>query len=440
MTHYRWFVVSILFFATVVNYIDRNVLSFTMVDDGFRRAMLGLPADTVLEPSHVASFKETMGWVDFAFKVAYAFGFFAIGYLIDRLGTKRGLGLGMLVWSSAGVLASFVSGASSLAGMRFLLGLGEASIFPSSVKTISEWFPKKERTLATGIFNAGTNIGVIATAFAVPWITLQFGWRASFLITGLLGFAMLLVWWLTYSRPEANPRVSAAELAYIHSDQAEVELEQAHVSWAKLLTFRQTWALMIGKFLADPIWWFYLTWLPTFFKDNSNFAFNLDLKTFGPAFLVIYLISDFGSVFFGWLSTFLIGRGWSMNRARKTTMLLCASCVLPIYLASTTTSIYWAVALIALATAAHQGWSANMYPFGSDLFPKNLVASVSGLGGTAGAIGGIIMAPIAGVVVAKYGFQPLFIWASCAYLVAWLLICSILPKMEPIPVTSSRAS
>ncbi|MFO0921599.1 MAG: MFS transporter [Pirellulales bacterium] len=436
MSHVRWWIVFILFLATVINYVDRNVLSFTMIDDGFRKTMLGLPPEHVLTSEDVSRFAEKMGYVDWAFKTAYAIGFLCIGYWIDRLGTKRGLGLGMLIWSLAGCLAAFASGIASLAGLRFLLGLGEASIFPSSVKTVSEWFPKRERTMAVGTFNAGTNIGVIATAFLVPILTIQFGWRASFLITGLMGFGMLALWWWSYSRPESNRRVSSQELAHIRSD-GEEEPPGEPIRWLQLLQYRQTWALMTGKFLADPIWWFYLTWLPSFFNDHKILETKLDLKTIGIPFLVIYLVSDFGSIFFGWLSTYWMNRGWSMTRARKTTMLICALCVLPIYFAATTTNIYIAVALIALATAAHQGWSANMYPFGSDLFPKNYVASVSGIGGTAGAIGGMIMAPVAGLVIARFSYTPIFIWASCAYLIAWIAITLILPKLVPIDPPNS---
>lgn len=431
---YRWRVVAVLFLATVINYVDRNVLSFTMIDEGFRRSMLGLPADHILTEDDIARFKEWMGYVDWAFKTAYAIGFLAIGYGIDRLGTRVGLALGMLVWSVAGVLSAFTTGIKSMSGARFLLGLGEASIFPSSVKAISEWFPKHERTLATGLFNAGTNIGVILTALAVPLLTLYFGWRASFLVTGLLGFLMLMLWWSFYGAPAEHPRVSADELALISAGSVEVAASGPRVPWTSLLKHRQTWALMLAKFLADPIWWFYLTWLPTFFNDNEALDTKLDLKNIGLPFLVIYLVSDFGSIFFGWLSTRFMQGGMSLNRARKTTLLICALCILPIYFASTTHSLIVAVALISLATAAHQGWSANIYPIGSDLFPKHLVASVSGLGGTAGAIGGMIMAPTAGIIIARFGYAPLFLWASSAYIIAWILLSVVLPKMEPIRI------
>ncbi len=242
---------------------------------------------------------------------------------------------------------------------------------------------------------------------------------------------MLGVWWQCYCAPHEHPHVTAEELALI-GENAEPTKPTTRVSWLGLLKYRQTWALMFAKFIADPIWWFYLTWLPSFFNDNAALDTKLDLKTIGLPFLIIYLVSDFGSIFFGWLSTRLMNQGWSLNAARKTTLLICAVCILPIYFASTTHSIVVAVALISLATAAHQGWSANIYPIGSDLFPKHLVASVSGLGGTAGGIGGMILAPVAGLAIAKYGYAPLFLWASSAYLIAWIILNLILPRMEPI--------
>lgn len=439
MTGIRWRIVAILFFATVINYVDRNVLSFTMIDNDFRRAMIGVTDGHELSEDELKQFKETMGWVDFSFKVAYAAGFLVIGYVIDRVGTKIGLSLGMLVWSIAAVLGGLTSSARTMSAARCLLGLGEASIFPSSIKAISEWFPKHERSLATGLFNAGTNIGVILTAIAVPALTFYFGWRMSFLITGLLGFAMLLIWVWQYEGPNKHRSISEKERNYIQSD-ADPHEQSDKVSWIQLLKYRQTWALMVAKFLADPIWWFYLTWLPSFFNDNTALETKLDLKTVGLPFLVIYLVSDGGSIFFGWLSTQLMSKGWSMNAARKTTLLICALCVTPIFFASTTHSIVVAVALISLATAAHQGWSANIFPIGSDLFPKNMVASISGIGGTAGAIGGILMAPLAGKVIANFGYAPLFLWASSAYVIAWILLNIIMPRMEPIRIPATNAS
>jgi MFS transporter, ACS family, hexuronate transporter len=429
MKNYRWRIVAILFFATVINYIDRNVLSFIMIDSDFKHDMLGIDRSIPMTDELNALFKQKMGYVDWAFKTTYALGFLLIGFLIDKVGVKKGLSWGILLWSIAGVLTSAVSGVRSLMGARMLLGLGESSIFPSAVKAISEWFPKKERTFATGLFNAGTNIGVITTAFCVPLIAINFGWKAAFFLTGLLGFIVFIFWKKIYTNPEENPLVSAEELAYIQSDGVEKTYK---FRWGSLLRYRQMWALIICKFMADPVWWFYLTWLPSFFNDNTRLDQKLDLKTIGIPFLVIYLVSDFGAIFFGWLSTQFMNRGWSLNKARKTTLFICACCVLPIYFAATTNNLWVAVALIALATAAHQGWSSNVYPIGSDLFPKQMVASVSGIGAMAGSVGGMIMAPLSGYIIAQFGYQPLFIWASLAYLIGWVLLNVVLPDMKPI--------
>lgn len=313
---------------------------------------------------------------------------------------------------------------------RTVLGIGEAANFPSAIKSVSEWFPKKERSFANGLFNAGTNVGIILTAIFVPYLILHYGWRSSFFVTGLLGFVMLVLWWRTYTRPERNPHVSAAELAYIRRDdnlQARVK-----VSWLNLLSYKQTWALVIGKFLADPIWYFYMIWLPDFFKSNDALDQKLDLSSFGLPFLIIYVVSDAGSVFFGWLSTQFMLRGWTANRARKTTMLICAICIIPIFSAAQTHSLTVAIALISVATAAHQGWSANMYTFASDLFPRSVVGSVMGIGGMSGAVGGILLAQMSGRIITAFGYLPMFVIASCAYLVALMIIHLILPKMEPV--------
>lgn len=427
---YRWRIVGLLFAATVINYIDRTVLSFTMIDDTFKKDMLGIPQNQPLTDAAIATFKEQMGYVDSAFKLMYALGFILIGWLIDKIGTKKGYSLGIFVWSLAGVLTAFVGSLSQLRFARGLLGIGESSNFPAAIKTVSEWFPKKERSLANGIFNAGTNVGIILTALAIPPLTIAFGWRASFLLTGLLGFVMLIFWRMLYSKPEENKSLSKAELDHILSDPGDQSQEK--IPWIKMLGYKQTWALMVGKFMADPIWWFYLTWLPDFFNSNEALEQKLDLKTIGIPFLIIYLVSDAGSVFFGWLSTQLMNRGWSLNKARKFTMLICALCVLPIYFASVTNSLYVAIALISLAASAHQGWSANLYTFGSDLFPKNMVASATGIGGMAGAIGGTLFAAASGLIIAKVGYVPLFIIASLAYLIALGIIQIIMPRLEPI--------
>lgn len=430
--NYRWRIVALLFFATTVNYIDRNVLSFAMIDEFFRKEMLGLSANATLTDADINHFKEMMGYVDAAFKAAYAIGFLIVGYIIDRVGTRNGFSLAIGVWSLAGVANGFVGTIKGLSLTRFMLGIGEAGNFPSAVKTVAEWFPKKERSFATGVFNAGANIGVIVTALAVPYITLHYGWRASFVATGLLGFVVLLCWRLLYRKPEEHPSLSADELAYIQSDR-EVDVKQ-NISWWRLLGYRQTWAFAAGKFFADPIWYFYLTWLPDFFNSNEALEQKLDLKSLGLPFLIIYLVSDAGSVFFGWLSSMLIQNGWEVNKARKLAMLICALCVAPIVFASTTTNVTVAIALIALATAAHQGWSANMYTLASDMFPKQAVASVVGIGSMFGAVCSIVFAASAGIIRVKFGYVPLFAIAGSAYLTALLIIHLLAPKLERVDI------
>ena len=432
---FRWRIVALLFIATTINYVDRQVLSFTMTDELFRKDMLDLAPDrngvpAVLTKEATDRFKVLYGDVDAAFKFAYAIGFLIAGWLIDRIGTKRGFSIGIVVWSLAGVLTAFVGNIAGLRWARALLGLGEAANFPSSIKTVSEWFPRRERSFANGLFNAGANVGIILTALAVPYLILHYGWRSSFLVTGGLGFLLLVLWWFTYSKPDENPKLSSDELAYIRSD--DEKITPIKVSWGRLLGYKQTWAFAVGKFMADPIWWFYMSWLPDFFNSNDALDQKLDLKSFGIPFLIIYVVSDAGSIFFGWLTTQFMNLGWSANRARKTTMLICALCVVPIFFAAQTSSLTVAIALIALATAAHQGWSANMYTFASDLFPKNVVASVTGIGGMFGAVGGILLALLAGRIITAFGYLPMFIIASCAYLIALMIIHLILPKLEPI--------
>ncbi|MCG3166976.1 MAG: Hexuronate transporter [Bacteroidia bacterium] len=427
---YRWRICALLFFATTVNYIDRNVLSFAMIDGFFRKEMLGLPEDAILTQADTDRFKEMMGYVDAAFKMAYALGFLIMGYVIDKFGTRKGFSVAISVWSIAGVLNGFVGSVKGLVGTRFLLGLGEAGNFPSAVKTVAEWFPRKERSFAAGLFNAGANIGVIVTALAVPFITVQYGWRASFVATGLLGFAVLIFWRLMYRKPEEHPQLSMTEFDYINSDKDETSGEK--ISWLKLLQHRQTWAFAVGKFMADPIWYFYLTWLPDFFNSSESLEQKLDLKNIGLPFIIIYLVSDGGSIFFGWLSSRLIQKGWSVNNARKITMLICALCVVPIVFASTTSSVAVAVALIALAAAAHQGWSANMYTLASDMFPKSNVGSVVGIGSMFGAIGGVLFAASTGIIRVKFGYIPLFAIAGSAYLIALVLIHLLAPKLDKI--------
>jgi ACS family hexuronate transporter-like MFS transporter len=407
-----------------------------MIDESFRKTMLGLPEAATLSESDINRFKELMGYVDAAFKTAYALGFLLVGWFIDKVGTRIGFGWSIFVWSLAGIGNAFVSSIRSLGFTRFMLGIGEAGNFPSASKSVAEWFPRKERALANGIINAGSNIGVITTAFVVPYLTIQYGWRASFIATGLLGIILVVFWLKYYKRPEEHTTISKSELDYINTDKEETPKGNTKVSWAKLLTFKQTWAVAVCKFFPDPIWYFYLTWLPDFFNSSESLDQKLDLKNIGLPFLLIYLVSDFGSIFFGWLSSKLISMGWEVGRARKTTMLICALCVVPIFFASITNNIFIAIGLIALATAAHQGWSAHVYTMGSDLFPKSNVSSVIGMGGMFGAVSGILLASTAGIIRVKFGYLPLFIMAGTNYLLALGIVQLLLPKWEQIKITN----
>lgn len=433
----RWVICALLFFAATVNYIDRQVIG-------------------ILKPTLQTQFNWTevdYGWIVFSFQTAYAIGLLFVGRLMDRVGTKIGFALSIVVWSLAAIghayavvvgtvafgfagLAMTAFGydptlslvSASVLGfiiVRFLLGLGEAGNFPASIKTVSEWFPRKERSLATGVFNAGTNVGALATPLLVPLIVAAWGWYEAFVFTGAIGFIWLLFWLLIYKRPEDDTRLSRRELEYIQSDPAE---PTARVPWSRLFPHRQTWAFGIGKFLTDPIWWVYLFWLP----DFLNKQYGLDLKNFGIPLAVIYIIADVGSVGGGYISSALIKRGWTINKSRKTAMLVCALAVVPIVFASVTSSLWLAVLLIGVAAAAHQGWSANIFTLSSDMFPKQAVGSVVGIGGMLGAVGGMIISPLVGYILQTTGsYVPIFIIAASAYLVALLIIHLLTPRLEP---------
>jgi ACS family hexuronate transporter-like MFS transporter len=408
--HYRWVVCALLFTATTINYIDRQVIG-------------------ILKPTLQAEigFNEIdYGNIVFSFQLAYAIGLMLVGLLMDRLGTRKGLSLAVVVWSIAAMAHAWARSVAGFVAARFALGLGESGNFPASIKTVAEWFPKRERAFATGIFNAGTNIGAVVAPIVVPWITLRYGWPWAFIVTGLIGFAWLGFWMVMYRRPEEHPRLGAAELAYIRSDPPDPP--QAHVSWGGLLRYRQLWAFAIGKFLTDPIWWLYLFWLPDLLHRN----YGLNLTNMGLPLVVIYLVADVGSVGGGWLSSSLIKRGWSVNAGRKTAMLICALCVVPIVFASRASSLWGAVALIGLATAAHQGWSANIFTTASDMFPRRAVGSVVGIGGMAGSLGGMLIAKVTGYVLQWTGsYVAIFILAGSIYLVALGIIHLLVPTLEP---------
>ncbi len=409
MTRHRWVVCALLFFATTVNYIDRQVIG-------------------LLKPT----LSDEFGWSEqdyadivFAFQAAYAIGLVSVGRLIDKIGVKWGYGLAVAFWSLAGMAHALAGSVAGFMAARFALGLGEAGNFPAAVKATADWFPKKERALAVGIFNSGSNVGAIVTPIIVPVIVLTWGWQAAFIVTGALGFVWLAAWLWIFRPLDGNRRVNAAERAHILSDPVEPDTP---IKWAELIRHRQTWAFAVGKFMTDPIWWFFLFWLPDFFGKN----YGLDLKTFGPPLIAIYLLADFGSIGGGWLSSSLIKRGWSVNWGRKTAMLVCALCVLPVSLAIYAENLVIAVGIIGLAAAAHQGWSANLFTLASDVMPRRAVGSVVGFGGMAGAVGGMLMSQYVGGVLEGAGsYTPIFLAIGSIYLIALLIIHLILPRLEP---------
>ncbi|MCG6120296.1 MAG: MFS transporter [Blastomonas sp.] len=336
-----------------------------------------------------------------------------------------GYAMAVIVWSAAAMAHAMARGLGGFIVARFALGIGEAGNFPAAIKATAEWFPKQERALATGIFNSGSNVGAILTPLLIPAIVAVWHWQAAFLITGALGFIWLLAWLAIYRKPSESRYVNAAELSHIEADK---DTTISQVPWRQLLGYRQTWAFATGKFLTDPIWWFFLFWLPDFFTKT----YGLDLKTFGPPLIAIYLLADVGSIGGGWFSSFLIKRGWSINAGRKTAMLLCALCVVPVSLAIHADNVWIAVCIIGLAAAAHQGWSANLFTLVSDLMPQRAVGSVVGIGGMAGAIGGMLMAKYAGYVLDSVGnYTPIFALIGSMYLIALLIIHLLSPKLEP---------
>jgi len=406
---YRWLICCLLFFAGTVNYMDRQVIG-------------------LLKPTLQIQF----GWTEvgysnivLAFQLAYAIGLLFVGKLIDRLGTRKGFSLAVFVWSIAAMAHATASSIFQFAVARFSLGLGESGSFPASVKAVAEWFPRRERALATGLFNSGTNVGAIVTPLVVPWITYRFGWRMAFVATGALGFIWILWWLAVYHRPEESSSVSKEELAYIRSD---LEEETKRVPLRTLLTLRQAWALALGKFFTDPIWWIYLFWMPDFLSRNLS----LDLKGMALPLFLIYTGASIGSISGGGLSSFLLRRGWSVNASRKTALLTCALAVTPIVIAARTPSAWLAVSLIALAAGAHQGWSANLYTLVSDMFPRNAVAGVVGFASMFGAIGGMLAAKAVGYILQRTGsYVSVFILAGVSYLVALCFIQALVPRLKP---------
>jgi len=437
--YYRWMICTLLLFAAVINYVDRQVIG-------------------ILKPTLMKEFdwsdERIYASIVFSFQLAYAIGFLFAGKFMDAVGVRRGFAISVSVWSVAAALhglagISLISGwqipflaldtktgfalvtlsgaAVGLAVARFALGVGEAGAFPASIKTVAEWFPRKERAFATGIFNAGTNVGALLSPLIVPWIAGHWGWEWAFIGTGAIGF-FWVAWWIScYREPEKHPRLKPAELAYIRSDPPDPVVK---IPWRKLLPHRQTWAFALGKFMTDPVWWLYLFWVPDFL--NKNYAVGISVSELGPPLITIYLIADIGSVGGGWLSSHFIKKGWTPNKARKITMLICALCVVPVIFAASGVSKWTAILIISVAAAAHQGWSANLFTLTSDMFPRKAVGSVVGIGGMAGAVGGMFIALVVGAILQATGsYLLIFFIAGSAYLFALLVIHLLAPRLQP---------
>jgi ACS family hexuronate transporter-like MFS transporter len=414
---YRWVICALLFAATTINYMDRQVI-------GLLKPTLSLE----------------LGWseIDYSnivlgFQLAYAIGLLLVGRMMDWLGTRKGFSFAIVFWSVAAMAHALARSVFGFAAARFALGLGESGNFPASIKTVAEWFPKKERALATGIFNAGSNVGAVVAPLLVPWITITYGWQWAFLSIGAIGFLWLGFWWAFYRRPEEHPKLSKRELAHIQSDPPE---PSTRIKWSRLFPHKQTWAFAIAKFMTDPIWWLYLYWVPDFLHKSHG----ITLLNIGLPLVAIYLIADIGSIGGGWISSSLIKRGWSVNAGRKTAMLICAVAVVPIVFASEVKDLWLAVGIVGLAAAAHQGWSANLFTTASDMFPRRAVGSVVGIGGMAGAVGGMIIAKVVGYLLEWTGsYLPVFIIAGSMYVLALLIFHLLVPRLHAAPVEEAPA-
>jgi ACS family hexuronate transporter-like MFS transporter len=408
----RWTICALLFFATTINYVDRQIL--------------GLLAPLL---------QKEIGWNEIqysaivtAFQAAYALGLVAFGWAVDRFGTRIGYAFSVALWSVAAASHALARSVLGFGAARAALGAAEAGNFPSAIKAVAGWFPRTERALATGIFNSGSNFGAVLAPAVVPWLTVTFGWPAAFVATGALGLVWLIAWLVLYERPERKKGLSREELEHILSDPPEATT--AKVRWRALLRHRQTWGFVAGKFLTDPIWWFYLYWLPKFLNTRHG----LTITALGLPLIVVYSMTSVGSIGGGWLSSALIRRGFSVNRARKTALLICAVCVVPIIFASRIGTLWTAVPIIGLAAAAHQGWSANIFTLVSDMFPKRAVGSVVGLGGMAGAAGSLLFSPFIGLVLQRTHNNYLvpFLISGLVYLAAFAVIQALAPRLEPV--------
>jgi ACS family hexuronate transporter-like MFS transporter len=412
-TNQRWSICALLFFAATINYMDRQVIA-------------------LLKPT----LQSQLGWTEIgysnivlAFQVAYAAGLLVMGRRVDRLGTRKGFSLAVLLWSAAAMAHAAARSVLQFAMVRFALGLGESGNFPASIKTVAEWFPRRERALATGIFNSGANIGAIVTPLVVPWVTYRFGWQMAFIGIGALGLLWVLAWWVLYSRPEDHRGVSSDELLHIRSDPPEEETRK--IPLRDLVDHRETWAIALGRLFTDPIWYIYLFWAPDFLSRR----FGLELRAMALPLFLVYSGASVGSIGGGWISSTLLKRGWSVNKSRKAALLICALAVTPVVFASSTPHLWFAVAAVAIAAGAHQGWSANMYTLVSDMFPRAAVGSVVGFASMAGAIGAMFAAKAVGYILQWTGsYFSVFIIAGSTYLVAFGLVQALAPQIRPIAI------
>lgn len=407
----RWTICALLFVATSINYMDRQVIA-------------------ILKPTleHSIGMTEVgYGYIVDAFQLAYAIGLLAAGRLVDKLGTRIGYMIIMAVWSVSAMGHALANTVFEFGIARFSLGLGESGNFPAAIKTVAEWFPQSERSLAIGIFNSGSNVGAILAPIIVPWVTIRYGWHAAFLVTGVFSAMWIVLWFFTYHEPAKHPTLTAAELRHIN--QEAPEKPGPPTPWIKLLGYRQTWAFAIGKFLTDPVWWFYLFWLPSYFSAK----FHLDLSHLGLPLIIVYNASAIGSIGGGWLPAPFRKMGLSPVNARLAAMLFCALLVVPIFTVTYLKSEWAAIAMFSLAAGAHCGWSANIFATPSDMFPRSAVGSVTGIGGMAGSVGSILLATFAGYILQRsHSYASLFAIASSAYLVALLIMVLLAPGLKKV--------
>ncbi|WEK34181.1 MAG: MFS transporter [Candidatus Pseudobacter hemicellulosilyticus] len=418
--NFRWSICALLFFATTINYLDRQVLG-------------------LLKPTLEGEFGWTesqYSYIVMAFTASYAVGLVVFGRFIDKIGTRLGYTISITVWSIAAMAHAAVKSTFGFGIARTALGLGESGNFPAAIKTVAEWFPKKERALATGILDSGSNIGACVAPILIPWLLGWYGWQEAFLITGALGFIWLVAWRLLYQTPGKHKKLSKPEYDYIHSDNEAADGDTGKLNWGRLFKHKPTWVFIVGKFFTDPIWYFFMYWLPSYFSTT----FHLDLKKPSLPLVIVYTGATIGAIGGGWLSSWLIKKGWLVHRSRKFTMLLSALCVVPIILARFTDNIWMVVALITLAIVGNAAWSANVYTLVSDMLPKKAVSSVIGIGGMAGAIGGVLFPLAIGIILDYYkgldnilaGYNIIFAFCAVSFLIAWGLMHWISPKMDPV--------